>query len=120
MPRRLIGRHKYLTNNRPNITFYVQKLSQFLDKPTITHYNVAIRVLKYIKGALNLGLFFSSCNSVHLKTFCYSDWDTYSDSRKSVTDFLVCILETPIYLGNQISKEQYQRERVPMKLNTGQ
>jgi len=91
--RRLIGRLMYLTNTRPDITFFVQQLSQFLDKHTIAHYNAAIRILKYIKGAPSLGLFFSSNSSPHLKAFCDSDWGTYSDSRQSVTGFSV-------YLGN--------------------
>ena len=55
----------YLTNTRPDITFYVQQLSQFLDKPTIAHYNATIRIL-----SLSLGLFFFSNNSAHLKAFC--------------------------------------------------
>jgi len=71
--RRLIGRLMYLTNTRPDITFSVQQLSKFLDKPTIAHYNAAIIILKYIKGALSLGLFFSSNSSVHLKAFCDND-----------------------------------------------
>jgi len=87
--RRLIGRLIYLTNTRPDITFSVQQLSQFLDKPTIAHYNATIRILKYIKGASSLGLFFSSSSSAHLKAFCDSDWDTCSDSRQSVTSFSV-------------------------------
>ena len=33
--KRLIGRFMYLTNTRPDITFSIQQLSQFLDKPTI-------------------------------------------------------------------------------------
>jgi len=53
--RRLIGRLMYLTNIRPDIRFSVQQLSQFLDKPTIAHYNATIRILKYIKGAPSLG-----------------------------------------------------------------
>ncbi|XP_068475273.1 uncharacterized mitochondrial protein AtMg00810-like [Phaseolus vulgaris] len=93
--KRLIGRLMYLTNNRPDITFYVQQLTQFLAKPTISHYIVAIIILRDIKGAQSLGLFFSSNISAHLKAFCDSDWDTCSDSRQSVTGFSV-------YLGNSL------------------
>jgi len=91
--RRLIGRLMYLTNTRRDITFFVYQLSQFLDKPTIAHYNATIRILKYIKRPPSLGLFFSSNSSAHLKAFCDSDWDTCSDLRQSVTNFSV-------YLGN--------------------
>ena len=85
--RRLIGRLMYLTNTRPDITYFVQQLSQFLDKPTIAHYNATIRILKYIKRASSLDLFFSSSSSAHIKAFCDSDWGTCSDSRQSVTSF---------------------------------
>jgi len=64
----------------------VQQLSQFLTKPTIAHYTVAIRILRYIKGAPSLGLFFSANTSAHLKAFCHSDWGT---SRQSMTSFSV-------------------------------
>ncbi|XP_068476197.1 uncharacterized mitochondrial protein AtMg00810-like [Phaseolus vulgaris] len=93
--RRLIGRLMYLTNTRPDITFSVQQLSQFLAKPTIAHYNAAIIILRYFKGAPSLGLFFSSTTFVPLKAFCDSDWDTCSDSRQSVTGFSA-------YLGNSL------------------
>jgi len=91
--RRLIGRLMYFSNTRPDITFSVQQLSQFFDKFTIAHYNAAIKILKYMKGAPSLGLFFSSSSSAHFKAFCDSDWGTCSDSRQSVTGFSV-------YLGN--------------------
>jgi len=71
--RRLIGRLIYLTNIRPDITFPIHQLSQIHDKLTITHYNAAIRILKYIKGAPSLDLFFSSSNYANLKAFCDSD-----------------------------------------------
>ena len=92
---RLIGRLMYLTNTRPDITFSVQQLSKFLDKPTIAHYHATFRILKYIKWAPSLGLFFSSSSSANLKAFCDSDWATCSDSRQSVTGFSV-------YLGNSL------------------
>ena len=47
--RRSIERLMYLTNIRPDITFSIQQLSQFLDKPTIAH---LIIILKYIKSIL--------------------------------------------------------------------
>ena len=85
----------YLTNTRPDITFFVQQLSQFLAKLTIVHCNAVIRILRYIKGAPSLGLFFFSTTSVHLKAFCDSDWGTCSDSRQSMTGFSV-------YIGNSL------------------
>jgi hypothetical protein len=53
--RRLIGRLIYLNTTRLDITFITQQLSQFLSKPTQTHYNAAIRVLKYLKGSPGRG-----------------------------------------------------------------
>jgi len=87
--KRLIGRLMYLTNTQYDLTFSVQQLSQFLEKPTIAHYNATIRILKYIKGAPSLGLFFTSSSFAHLKAFCDSDWGICSDSRQSVIGFSV-------------------------------
>ena len=58
--RRLIGRLLYLTTTttRPNITFAIQQLSQFLAHPTTLHYKAAMRVLRYLKGSPGCGLFF--------------------------------------------------------------
>ena len=53
---RLIRRLMYLTNTQLDITFFVQQLSLFLAKPTISHYSATI--LRYIRGASSLGLFF--------------------------------------------------------------
>jgi hypothetical protein len=47
---RLVGRLLYLNATRPDITFITQQLSQFLSNLTQTHYNAALRVLKYLKS----------------------------------------------------------------------
>lgn len=64
--RRLVGRLLYLTTTRPDISFTVQQLSQFLSKPTMTHYKVAQRVLHYLKGSPGQGLFFSRDSPLEL------------------------------------------------------
>ena len=43
--RRLIGRLIYLTNTRPDITFLINHLSQFVSKPTNEHNQAAMCVL---------------------------------------------------------------------------
>ncbi|XP_019416589.1 PREDICTED: uncharacterized protein LOC109327868 [Lupinus angustifolius] len=60
--RRLVGKLIDLTHTRPNISFSVGHLSQFLANPTDTHYQAALRVVKYLKNAPRKGLFFSSQN----------------------------------------------------------
>ena len=48
--RRLVGRLNYLTITRPDISFPVSVVSQFLQSPCDSHWDAVIRILRYIKG----------------------------------------------------------------------
>jgi hypothetical protein len=71
--RRLIGRLLYLTITRPNLTYSVYTLSQFMQAPHQPHLDVAHRILRYIKSAPSQGLFFPASSKYHLKVFCDFD-----------------------------------------------
>ncbi|XP_031096867.1 uncharacterized protein LOC116001110 [Ipomoea triloba] len=87
--KRLVGRLLYLTATRPEITYVVQQLSQFVDAPTNEHFTAAHRILRYINKAPGQGIFYPKGDHLQLKVFSDSDWATCSTTRKSITGFCV-------------------------------
>ncbi|KAL0391906.1 UNVERIFIED_CONTAM: Retrovirus-related Pol polyprotein from transposon RE1 [Sesamum radiatum] len=87
--RRIVGRLLYLGFSRPDISFAVQQLSQFLQHPRVPHWDAAIYLLRYLKGTPNLGLFFPANTSLQLCAYSDSDWASCPDSRRSLTGYCV-------------------------------
>ncbi|XP_060179766.1 uncharacterized mitochondrial protein AtMg00810-like [Lycium barbarum] len=86
---RLVRRLLYLTMTRMDIAFAVQALSQFMHKPKESHMETALRVVRYIKSALGLGLMIPAQSSELLTTYCDSDWGTFLETKRSITGYLV-------------------------------
>ncbi|KAL0368159.1 UNVERIFIED_CONTAM: Retrovirus-related Pol polyprotein from transposon RE2 [Sesamum calycinum] len=86
--RRLIGRLLYLGFTRPDLSFALQQLSQFLQHPTDQHWTAALHIVRYLR-APDTGLFFPASNSLHLSAYTDADWGACVDSRRSVTGYFV-------------------------------
>lgn len=87
----LIGSLRYLTCTRPDILFGVGLVSCFIESLTATHFNEVKRILRYIKGTFDYGLFYSSSECFKLEGYCYSDWAGDIDDRKSTIGFVFFI-----------------------------
>jgi len=53
----LDGKLNYFTVTRPNISFAISVVSQFLNSPCEDQWSAVIRILKYIKGYARKGCY---------------------------------------------------------------
>ncbi|PLW21092.1 hypothetical protein PCASD_21744 [Puccinia coronata f. sp. avenae] len=90
--RALVGSLNYLSIlTRPNISFAVSKLSQYLENPGILHFNAAMQVFRFLKGTMYRGLHFQRQETYDLRSFINADWANCPDTRRSHTGFMVLI-----------------------------
>ncbi|WVZ18008.1 hypothetical protein V8G54_005330 [Vigna mungo] len=112
--RRLIGKPQYLTNTRPDISFVVQQVSQFMSKPRQSHLHAAFRILRYLKSCPGLGLFYPSSNPHRIQAFSDSDWATCSLTRKSITGYCVfyghCLISWKSKKQSTVSRSSTEAE----------
>ncbi|XP_071699347.1 uncharacterized protein [Rutidosis leptorrhynchoides] len=82
---KLVGRLIYLTLTRPDISFAVHILSQYMHAPLQSHMNLAFRTLRYLKGSPGKGIQLVKGNESSLYAYSDSDWGKCKLNRKSVT-----------------------------------
>lgn len=100
----LIGALNFIsTNTRPNITYAVSSLSQFLKKPGIKHYKAAVKVFRYLKGTKNFFLTFSPSDNLNnpLTVHTDADWENCPYTRRSYSGFLCQFLGCPVSWQSQ-------------------
>lgn len=59
--------------SRPDIGFAVNTLSRVLEKPSVSHWNLAKRVVRYLKGSSKEFIVFDRRMSVH-REVSYKEW----------------------------------------------
>lgn len=71
---RLIGRLIYLTIIRPELTYSVHTLAQFMAQPTIDHWDAAVQVVQYLKARPGQGILVHAGCDLNVYAYCDSDW----------------------------------------------
>jgi histone deacetylase 1/2 len=79
--RSIVGALQYLTLTRPDISFAVNKVCQFLHAPTTVHWTTVKRILRYVKYTVSLGLKITKSRSTLVSGFSDADWAGCVDDR---------------------------------------
>lgn len=86
---RLIGKLMYVTTTRPDISYAI-KTCQFMQQPKRSHWDVALRVVRYMKGSPGQGIWLrSEVSTEELTCQCDSYWAACPKTRRSVTGYVI-------------------------------
>ena len=85
--KRLVGNLVYLTVTRPDISYVIHQMSQYLSAPRSTHYAAGLRILRYLKGTLFHDLLYSAQSPLILCAFSDTDWARDPTDRRSTTSY---------------------------------
>jgi hypothetical protein len=94
---KLIGRLIYLSHTRPDISFAVSTLSQFMHSPKEIHYNAAVRLLRFLKGSPGKGILFRTEGNSRIEAYVDADWAGCNIDRKSTSGWCIYVF------GNLVS-----------------
>lgn len=96
-----------MTRTRPDLSFIVSKLSQYLSVPKEQHWVAAKHELRYLKGTVDLELCYKK-NDANLKLVAYSDADWAADlnDRRSVTGYCFSLCESGPIISWKSKKQQ--------------
>lgn len=102
--RRVLGSLQYLSLTRPDISFAVNKLSQFMHKPTHSHWTAVKRLLRYLKHTIFHGIHIKKNTPWTLNTYSDADWAGNVDDRTSTSAYISFLGQTPISWSSKKQK----------------
>ncbi|GKD03879.1 hypothetical protein Tco_1178853 [Tanacetum coccineum] len=103
----------YLTASRPDLVFVVCMCARYQAKPTKKHLAVVKRVFRYLKGTLNMGLWYLKDTAIALMAYADADHAGCQDTRQStsgsaqflgdrlLSDYGFAFNKIPLYCDNK-------------------
>jgi hypothetical protein len=87
----IVGVLQYLSITRVDIAFTINRLSQFMHNPLLSHWRAAKWLLRYLKQTIEFGLKIQQSTSNNLQAFSNADWVGCRDDRRSTGGYCVFV-----------------------------
>ncbi|GKB78860.1 hypothetical protein Tco_0945755, partial [Tanacetum coccineum] len=81
----MIGSLMYLTSSRPDLIYAVCLCARYQLKPTKKHLNVVKHIFRYLKGTINMGLWYSKDTVMSMTAYADADNAGCQDTRRSTS-----------------------------------
>ncbi|CAO2838095.1 unnamed protein product [Amaranthus hypochondriacus] len=94
--RSLVGKLNFLTHTHPDLSYAVQTLSQYMQRPTTAHFEALKHTLGYLSATLGQGILLSATDQLTLQAYSDSDWGACLDTRRSISCFVLLLGRSPI------------------------
>lgn len=120
--RQVVGALQYVTLSRPDITYAVNKVCQFMHSPSNNHWSAVKRIVRYLKGTSGFGLRLtpSSDTTIHaygdatsplVTAYSDADWAGCPDDRRSTGGYA-------IYLGSNLVSWAARKQKTVSRSST--
>ena len=103
--RSLAGAFQYLTFTRPDLTYAVQQVCLHMHDPRESHLAALKRLLRYVRGTVDLSLVLHRSSSAELVVYTDADWAGCPDTRRSTSGYAV-------FLGGNLVSWSSKRQPV--------
>jgi len=89
--RSTVGSLQYLSLTRPDLSYAVNRVCQFMHRPLKPHWQTVKRILRYLKHTISHGLLLHRNSHNTLQAYSDADWAGCSDDRRSTGAYCVYI-----------------------------
>ncbi|TXG67231.1 hypothetical protein EZV62_008506 [Acer yangbiense] len=86
--KQIVGSLMYLTATRPDLMYAVSLISRYMESPREIHLLAAKRILRYMQGTIDYGLFYKKGEKSSLFGFTDSDYAGNQDDQKSTSGYV--------------------------------
>lgn len=86
--KQMVGSLMYLTATRPDLMYVMILVSRYMERPTELHMQAMKRILRYVKGTTDLGIFYKKGGDGKLAAYSDSDYAGDIDDRRSTSGYV--------------------------------